>query len=319
MVFTDGYFSDSLECMHNVSWDLILEPPLVPVCEKTSYHCNRECLEKLQSSCVLGVLDVPGDTHEQRTSFLVSLLLQFLSTAVSEENGRLSASPLGVWIGVHVNHLTDRQIQETISLSPNTSPFPFEDLIEFSAEGSLERLAGCRAKLKLALAEEAGQQLHPEYLCNQLIIRSLLCIAPSAVKQSQTEGGKHNFLRNPVLLAATLARLMNHVVGDWSVDKVVEGSKDVLRVREGLNIVALIVGVMCVVLSEHRTTMPANEPSSVVELEWGLAHSLMVVRYLVAAGAREAFAANAGSSSGIVLLVRHESLSFWDASMLDLV
>lgn len=290
MASLKGYFAVSFDCTPDASWDLLLNPPLGIQCQKDCFQCNLQSLKGFDSRGLLHFLDVSGDTPEQRTSVLVNSLLQFLATAVSE-NGRFKSSPLGVWICTYINQLTQTQSQDTVSLSPSNSPFPFEELIGCMTEDSLESPETSHAKLNLALAYEVGPQVDPADLCNQLLIRSLLVLVPSTYEQlSQSQLSL--CLKTTVLLADTLARLMNHVHGAWSVESVVQCSKDVLRIKEAPAIVANMLEMMYTVRELLRSEALSQ---NILAVSLGFGSALLCFRYLVAAGAREEFAANTGT------------------------
>lgn len=287
-----GYLLGSITRVQDASWDLIYDPPRVVA--NITFEYDLHNLENIGTS-FLGTIAASGNTDEQRSCLVVSSLIQFLATSVSE-NGRFSSSPLAVWIRLHVNSLTQFQSQETVSLSGSTAPFPTEELMGYRAGSSLVSLETSDAKLKLALAREVGSTVSPDLLIHQLLIRCLLVLGPATVidmSQFHEEHPSHH-LKTPVLLAVTLARLINHMPGAWSVESLVQGSKDILKVREAPAIVADMVKMLCRtwgVLEPGR----AEHSEAIDAVGSGLVVIMTSFRYLVAAGARDVFAADLGN------------------------
>lgn len=280
---------DRLTCVRDFSWELLLDPPVVSERGKGITYFDLNSLDNLD------FFNIPGNTDADRASFLIDILVQFLSTSVSSD-GRFSARPLSDWIRLHVKQLYQPQDYCSVELSPTTSPFPIEDLTGYSRpECPLKNFDACRAKLNLAPSHEGGSNRDPGILCHQLLIRSVLVLAASIFRMpnySPELGVSLVHLNALALLAVTLARL-NHVPGVCTVEGSVQCAKDALRVREAPAIVAHMAKIFC---SVGGLPEPEKHTAAMKIALIGLGCSLMSFRHLVAAGAREELATNTGNT-----------------------
>lgn len=150
--------------------------------------------------------------------------------------------------------------------------------------------------LGIKAAQQQGGQLQStldsEMLCNQLVIRALLCLLPSVPTGDE---------ESAALVAVTLGRVMNNFRA-WSVEKVVQSSVEVVVVAEAPRLILelLFSGLSTLVTLGPLGGDPAvadslrdmnPEIGKVMEadreaLVSGVSQLLMCLRYLAASGGR---------------------------------
>lgn len=323
------FYSD-LNLMRDGTWSLLANPPNVQDCEivRDSEEPVFDLVGQVDPKLLSGVpLNFPGKSYEQKTCFLYSILVAFLSTSLSSEDDLLSSEdPLAAWIRLHLQRLSDSNSKGNATpLSLASTPFPFEQLISQLTNPSAaaikpdDVLTGV-SRLQAALGKEAGeqQQQQREFLCQQIIICALLCLALFIAITANVQIQSNVALS--AVITVTLARLMNDF-SEWSLGKVVQGAVGILGVREAPDLLAKISMLLTLAwafrdCTSHQLLYRRMSPDEQVRVtdgwpqDWvpeakelereplirAIECSLMCLRYLAAAGARTEF----GSIEGML-------------------
>lgn len=319
----DSGFKCLLRLMPDASWGLLTCPPEADgfragdVSMDVPIYLQRDLADILNPVGLSGALLTPSQFYERSTSSLHSLLIRFLSTAVSQEGVLNSCCPLGIWIRVALRHLTSARTYQpgdhgsvetayqtvpAFPFSPPEAPFPFEELASFQRAGNFLEFFSAYGNLRSALAKEAGElnlsntDFDLRSLCNQLVMQILLCLGTVAldVQLSAKEGGLVGFC----VLAATLARLMNDFE-EWDVAKVISGAGQVMKVGNAADVVmGMTMKLVQAWVAERNTlnlgTWVKEKASQSKPLMMAISYALMCMLYLTMAGARRVFCASKG-------------------------
>lgn len=286
----------------DATWDLLLAPPNV---------ARRGAVDTSNfSPPASSGVDLSRYFGYSSVENLANVLIEFLSTSVSNCGVLVPSSRLAAWVRSHLQQLiSPSNSAPAIPLNSPSAPFPLADLVAFTnLEGSVcDRGAGY-GKLWMGLKEEAGLRtetggnVHAVLMCiNQILLRAALCILQETLIQPAA----------PMVNIHRLAPLLEGLMDDsrnFSMERVVLFAAEVLGVAEAPGLMVEMAKRLIETWVGHRTANTlADVPSPAREaLEndvfGAIGASLQILRYLAAAGAQ----AELSSNEGMCILFRLE-------------
>lgn len=222
--------------MKDCSWALLLDPP--DCFEGDGQGADSRgylCREDVSGIDIYAILDAPGSSVEQKSSFLSSMLMNFLYFSIDSDSG------LAAWTRTHLAGIMHPLVSSlhkraAVSLSPLCALFPLTQLADFRSvfalppnpqAAKLRYQAALREYVALHMSDFSPGSWNPEFLCNQLLMRATLFLLQVVISQKR----KPQMGEALSLISVTLARLLNDC-GHWSAVRVVRGAESLLTAQE---------------------------------------------------------------------------------------